>query len=83
MTNQDAIDELLDYSNEGEFGPRETNTKTEEVKKYDFVIQMAWIPRTPMERYEAKIKREEEQAKKDEAAAKAAADQAAAANNNG
>ena len=47
------------------------------MNRYDFTIQMAWIPRTPRERFEAKQKREEEEAKKrkEEEAANNQADQ--------
>ena len=47
--------------------------ETEEVEQYDFIIQMAWVPRSPRERFEAKQIREEEEAKKREAEEKAAA----------
>ena len=46
--------------------------EVESVEQYDFIIQMAWIPRTPRERYDAKEKREAEEEKKREAEEKAA-----------
>ena len=48
------------------------NVDMEEVVQYDFIIQMAWVPRSPRERFEARKKREEEDAKKKEADEKAA-----------
>ena len=53
-----------------------SKVEIETVEQYDFIIQMAWIPRSPKERYDAKIKREAEEAKKKEAEEKAAADKA-------
>lgn len=59
----------------------EDNSIVEEVKQYDFTIQMAWTPKSPRERFEAKQKREEEMKKMEEAeAAKAAKEKA---NNSG
>lgn len=49
--------------------------------RYDFVIQMAWIPRSPQERFEAKRVRLEEEAKAAEAASKKAAADANKNNN--
>ncbi|MEM9411839.1 MAG: type IV pilus assembly protein PilM, partial [Planctomycetota bacterium] len=72
VTNRDPIVEELSYSEDDDANARADNAQVERVKKYDFVIQMAWVPRSPAERYAAKMKREEEQAKKEEAARAAA-----------
>ena len=50
----------------------EENPKLESVNQYDFIIQMAWVPKTPRERFEARTKREEEMKKQQEAEAAAA-----------
>ncbi len=77
VSNYDFKDVELTY---GELDDRGNPTETEAVRQYDFIIQMAWIPRSPRERFEAKQKRETEEAKKREAEEAAAA--AAAAQEN-
>ncbi len=59
---------------------KEDKTKTEttfEVNRYDFTIQMAWIPRTPTERFEARKARLEAKAAADKAAGGANGENAA------
>ena len=67
VTNVDPEPEVLNL------GGSEDSTDVEEVIRYDFVIQMAWVPRSPKERFDAKVIREEELKKQQEAEAAAAA----------
>ena len=67
VTNNEPENEILNLSDD------EESTDFEEVKRYDFVIQMAWVPRSPRERFEAKTKRKEEEDKQKAAEEAAAA----------
>ena len=67
VTNNEPVPEVLYLSDE------EDSTDSEEVRRYDFVIQMAWIPRSPRERFEARTKRKEEEDKQKAAQEAAAA----------
>ena len=74
VSNNVAIPVTLEYGDED-------NLKTEDVKQFDFTIQMAWTPKSPRERFDAKQIREAEMKKmEEEEAAKAAK---AKANNEG
>ena len=66
VSNYDYVDEELTWGGE-------ENGTTETVKAYYFIIQMAWTPKTPRERFEAKTIREEALQKAEEAAAAQAA----------
>jgi hypothetical protein len=51
----------------GSTAPDEEEGKTVfDVYQFDFIVQLAWIPRTPQERIEARTKRLEELAKQQE-----------------
>ncbi len=52
--------------------PEESSENVYDVYEYKFVVQIAWIPRTPQERIEARKAREEAEAAKLAAAAEAA-----------
>ena len=63
-------------SNNGDIVTRTERSTTISLRRYDFVIQMAWVPRSPAERFEMRAERLK---KEEEAAAKAAAAQNAEA----
>ncbi len=55
---------------------KDDNNEIEKAYRYDFTIQMAWVPRSPKERVDAKETRVEEEAKAAQAAANAEANKA-------
>ena len=69
VSNFDYIETQIDFST-GQDSSEET---IEDVTRYDFIIQMAWTPRTPAERFNAMTTRKAEEEKQAEAAAEAAA----------